>query len=209
MLHKILAILKRDFFSGVIVVVPFILTYIVIKFLFETIDNILQPLIIHLLGYWLPGLGLITTLLIIILAGIFTRNILGAKLYKFGDFLLERMPIIRPIYSGAKQLLEAVAMPSMNSFKEVVLIEYPRKGAYTVSFLSNKFEIESKGTHVSVFVPSTPTPISGMVIIVPIEDIILLEMTIEEGVKFLVSGGVVAPELLKRKKIKDNNEVEL
>lgn len=207
MLQKILGILKRDFLSGVIVVVPFILTYIVIKFLFETIDNILQPLLIHFFGYWLPGLGLVTTILIIVLAGLFTRNILGAKLYKFGDYLLERMPIIRPIYSAAKQLLEAVTMPSMNSFKEVVLIEYPRRGAYTVSFLSNKFEIESKGTHVSVFVPSTPTPISGMVIIVPVEDIILLEMTIEEGVKFLVSGGVVAPELLKRKKVKDINEV--
>ncbi len=206
MFHKILSSVKRHFLSGVLVVVPFILTYIVMKFLFETIDGILQPLITHLFGYSLPGLGLITTILIIILAGIFTRNIIGAKLYRLGDYFLERMPIIRPIYSAAKQLLEAVTKQSTNSFKEVVLIEYPRRGAYTVSFLSNKFEIESKGKYASVFVPSTPTPISGMVIIVPVDEIIPLEMTVEEGVKFLVSGGVASPEILKVKKLNVNKE---
>ncbi len=186
--NKIVSTIKRHFVSGVIVVVPFILTYIVMKFLFETIDGVLQPLIVHLFGYSLPGLGLVTTLLLIILAGLFTRNIIGAKLYRLGDYFLERMPIIRPVYSAAKQLLEAVTKPSLNSFQEVVLVEYPRKGAYTVSFLSNRLEIETKGDYVTVFVPSTPTPISGMVIIVPKEDVIPLEMTVEEGVKFLVSG---------------------
>jgi len=208
LLHKILNILKRHFLSGVIVVVPFILTYIVIKFLFESVDGLLQPLILKLFGYSVPGLGLVTTILLIILAGIFTRNIIGAKLYRLGDYFLVRMPIIRPIYSAAKQLLEALTQPSMNSFKEVVLVEYPRKGSYTISFLSNKFEIESKGEHVSVFVPSTPTPISGMVIIVPKDDIIVLDMTIEEGVKFLVSGGVASPTLIKRKIIFENKEVQ-
>lgn len=207
MVHKILNVLKRHFVSGVIVVVPFILTYIVIKFLFETVDGILQPLINHLFGYSLPGLGLVTTVLIIILAGIFTRNIIGAKLYRLGDYFLERMPIIRPIYSAAKQLLEAITKPSLNSFKEVVLIEYPRKGAYTLSFLSNKFEIETKGDYASVFVPSTPTPISGMVIIVPVADITPLDMSVEEGVKFLVSGGVASPEILKLKITNKNKEV--
>ena len=209
LLNKILNTIKRHFISGVIVVVPFILTYIVMKFLFETIDGLLQPLITYLFGYSLPGLGLVTTILIIILAGLFTRNIIGAKLYRLGDYFLVRMPIIRPIYSAAKQLLEAITMPSMNSFNEVVLIEYPRKGAYTVSFLSNKFEIESKGDYVSVFVPSTPTPISGMVILVPKDDIFYLDMTIEEGVKFLVSGGVASPTILKRKILNENKEVQL
>ncbi len=208
LLHKIINILKRHFLSGVIVVVPFILTYIVIRFLFDTIDGLLQPLIFHLLGYSVPGLGLVTTVLLIILAGIFTRNIIGAKLYRLGDYFLERMPIIRPVYSAAKQLLEALTKPSMNSFKEVVLVEYPRKGSYTISFLSNKFEIESKGEFVSVFVPSTPTPISGMVIVVPKDDVIILDMTVEEGIKFLVSGGVASPSLIKAKKISENKEVQ-
>ncbi|MFQ5452800.1 MAG: DUF502 domain-containing protein, partial [Candidatus Zixiibacteriota bacterium] len=199
--------------SGVLVVVPIILTYIVLKFLFESFDGILQPIVQRVFGYSVFGLGILTTLLLIILAGIFTRNIIGAKLYQIGDRILIRMPIIRPIYSAAKQLLEAISLPSVESFKEVVLVEYPRRGTYALSFISNHIEIEVDGTikkYVSVFVPSTPTPVSGMVIIVPVEEVIPVNMTVEEGVKFLVSGGVASPSLLKKKNkqiINDDKEV--
>ena len=204
--NKLMTSLKKHFVSGVLVVVPIILTYIVAKFLFETIDDILQPIFVRIFGYSIPGLGLITTLLIIILAGIFTRNIIGHKLYRIGDYFLERMPIIRPIYSAAKQLLEAIAKPSIKSFKEVVLIEYPRKGAYALGFLSNRIEIETKGKYVSVFVPSTPTPISGMVILVPFEEVYQVDMTVEEAVKFLVSGGFASPDIMKNRIISQNTD---
>ncbi len=97
----------------------------------------------------------------------------------------------------------------MKSFKEVALVEYPRKGVYALSFISNRLDIETesgKQVYYSVFVPSTPTPVSGMVIMVPVEDVISLEMTVEEGIKFLVSGGVASPETLKRKKITVDTE---
>ena len=203
--NKLMNTIKRHFVSGVLVVVPIILTYIVIKFLFDTVDGILQPIFVRIFGYSLPGLGLVTTLLIILLAGIFTRNIIGHKLFKISDYFLHRMPIIRPIYSAAKQLLEAVAKPSMNSFKEVVLVEYPRKGVYALSFLSNRIEVESKGAFVSVFVPSTPTPISGMVILLPKDEIIPIDMSVEDGIKFLVSGGVASPSTLKRRVIEHDD----
>lgn len=212
-LNKIFNVIKRHFISGVLVVVPIILTYIVLKFLFESFDGILQPIVQRVFGYSVFGLGILTTLLLIILAGIFTRNIIGAKLYQIGDRILIRMPIIRPIYSAAKQLLEAISLPSVESFKEVVLVEYPRRGTYALSFISNHIEIEVDGTikkYVSVFVPSTPTPVSGMVIIVPVEEVIPVNMTVEEGVKFLVSGGVASPSLLKKKNkqiINDDKEV--
>jgi len=197
--NNIVTVIKRYFISGVLVVVPLILTYIVLKFLFEAIDGILQPIIYRVFGYYVPGLGVFTTILIIILAGILTRNMIGAKLYGVGDRLMGRMPIIRTIYSAAKQLLEAVTMPSTRSFKEVVLIEYPRRGAYALCFISNRVDIEINGEikkFALVFVPSTPTPLSGMVIIVPVDEVILVNMTVEEGVKFLVSGGVASPELI-------------
>ncbi|KAA3633196.1 MAG: DUF502 domain-containing protein [Calditrichaeota bacterium] len=206
-LNKLITILKRHFVSGVLVVVPIILTYLVIKFLFETVDNILQPLIVRLFGYSLPGLGLITTLLLIILAGIFTRNIIGKKFFKLGDFFLHKMPIIRPIYSAAKQLLEALTVSNIKSFKEVVLVEYPRKNCYALGFLSNRIEIESKGERVAVFVPSTPTPVSGMVVLVAPEEILHINMSVEEGVKFLVSGGVVSPEFMK-KRVVEKDEIK-
>lgn len=201
--NKVSKIINKYFISGVLVVVPIILTYIVLKFLFETLDGILQPLINKLLGYYIPGLGLFTTLLLIILAGILTRNFFGAKIYKIGDKILVRVPIIRPIYSAAKQLLNAIAEPSISSFKETALVEYPRKGIYALGFISNRLKLESDksdNNYVSVFIPSTPTPISGMVILVPENEIILLKMTVEDGIKFLVSGGVASPELLARKK---------
>ena len=195
-------LLKRYFVSGVLVVVPLILTYLVLKFLFETIDGILQPVIHKLLGYFVPGLGIVVTLLIIFLAGILSRNYVGTRIYKIGERILSKLPIIRPIYSSAKQLLESVTGPSVKSFKEVALVEYPRKGSWVIGFISNHFEIamnEKKINHISVFVPSTPTPVSGMVVILPVEDVYPIDMTIEEGIKFLVSGGVAAPGMIKTK----------
>ncbi|MFH1373685.1 MAG: DUF502 domain-containing protein [bacterium] len=197
--NSIVVAIKRYFLSGVLVVVPIILTYIVIKFLFEAIDGILQPVLFHILGYYVPGLGVLTTILVIILAGVLTRNFVGARLYAVGDRLLAKMPIIRPIYSAAKQLLEAITMPSSKSFKEVVLIEYPRRGAYALCFISRRMEIAVNGEirkFVTVFVPSTPTPVSGLVIMVPADEVIPVDMTMEEGIKFLVSGGVASPEIM-------------
>ena len=202
-MKSVIAIIKRYFLSGVLVVVPLILTYIVLKFLFEAIDGILQPTIHSILGYYIPGLGLFTTILLIIITGILTRNYLGAHIYRLGDQLLIRLPIIRPIYSAAKQLLEAITIPSNRSFKEVALVEYPRRGSWALSFISNRFTIVIDGTAracASVFVPSTPTPISGMVVVLPLDQIHPVNMTVEEGIKFLVSGGVAAPELIEEKK---------
>lgn len=206
-----LKIIKRYFVSGVLVVVPIIVTIVVIIFIFETVDGLLQPILQKLLGYSIPGLGIAVTFLLILLAGLLTRNFIGAEIHRLVEKVLARLPIIRTIYSAAKQLLEAIALPSMNSFKEVVLIEYPRKEAYVICFISQKFKMEKDGQlrdFMAIFVPSTPTPISGMVIIVPAEDVIYLDMTIEEAIKYLVSGGVVSPAVLRQKKRQPATELE-
>jgi len=200
--NKIIDTVKRHFISGVLVVVPIILTYIVFKFLFESIDGILQPVLHDVLGYFVPGLGVVTSILLILLAGVLTRNYIGARLYRLGDRVMVKMPVIRPIYSAAKQLLEALTTSNTKTFKEVGLVEYPRRGAWALCLISRQVEVNKDGSDekaYTVFVPSTPTPVSGIVLIVPIEDVILLDMTIEEGLKFLVSGGVVSPDFLKRK----------
>jgi uncharacterized membrane protein len=207
--RRVLDIIRREFISGVLVVVPVILTYIVIRFLFEAIDGILNPFIVDVFGYYVPGLGLVTTLLLILLAGFFARSFIGHQILKLGDRLLRRTPVIRPIYTAAKQLLEAMASTSDSTFKEVGLIEYPRKGIYAIGFLSRRIELDVSGVNKvywSVFMASTPTPVSGMVVIIPEEEVIKLEMTVEEGVKFLVSGGVASPALIKRKPAVMRNE---
>ncbi len=195
-------IVKRYFVSGLLVVVPLIITYLVLKFLFQTIDNVLQPLIFQLFKINIPGLGLITTIVLIILAGVVTHNYLGKKLYRLWERILTRVPLVRPIYMAAKQLLESTTQQHAASFKEVVLIEYPRKGTYAVSFVAHFLEFEIDGVMrkcATVFVPNPPTPFTGAALILPVEDIIAVDMTIEQGVKFLVSGGVASPSTIRRK----------
>lgn len=192
-------IIRRQFLSGVLVVVPLILTYVVLRFLFESIDGILSPLVERLFGYHVPGLGIFTTILLILLTGFFTRNFLGAKIYRLGDKMLARTPIIRIFYLAAKQLIEAITVPNIKSFKEVVMIEYPRLGAFAIGFATARIKIDRVNGQilVGVFVPSTPTPVSGIVIFVPEKDVRHLDLTIEEGIKLIVSGGIVTPDALK------------
>jgi len=190
-------IVRRQFLSGVLVVVPLILTYVVLRFLFEVVDGVLLPIVEKILGYNVPGLGIITTLLIILLTGFFTRSLLGGSIYKRGDLLLTRIPIIRIIYLAAKQLIQAISMPNINSFKEVVLIEYPRRGLYVIGFATSRIRFDDNkiGNQklVGIFVPSTPTPVTGLVVFAPEDDIKKVDLSVEEALKLLVSGGIVAP----------------
>jgi len=195
-------VIRHQFVAGVLVVVPLILTYVVLRFLFESIDGILYPLIHKTLGYDIPGLGIAVTILLIILAGFFTRSIIGRTLYRFGEKILVRTPVIRIVYLAAKQLIEAVTVPQIKSFKEVVMCEYMRKGLYAIGFATArvKFMDGPNGPKklVGVFVPSTPTPISGVFVFMAEEDIIPLNISVEEAMKMLVSGGIVTPTELYR-----------
>jgi uncharacterized membrane protein len=195
-------ILKRQFLSGVLVIVPLILTYIILRFLLEAVDGILSPYLYDILGYNIPGLGIITTVLIIILAGFFVRSLIGSTLYKYGDRFLAKMPIVRIFYLAAKKLIEALTMPNNRAFRDVVMFEYPRRGTWAVGFATSRIKLldEPYGTKklVGVFLPSTPTPVSGIVIFVPEEDIIPLDISTEEGIKLIVSGGIVAPPIITK-----------
>lgn len=207
MAKSLINLLKRYFLAGLLVVLPMGLTVVVIVYLFRFVDGLLEPIITHLLGYYWVGLGLIVTLLIILLAGLLTRNILGKTIHKLIDTVLARLPLISPIYSGAKQLLEAVTIPSKGSFKEVVLVEYPRTGVYAVGLVTRRMEILAEGklrSFACVLIASTPTPFSGMAILYPIDEIIVVNMTVEDALKFLVSGGVVSPQAIQEKAVKTN-----
>jgi uncharacterized membrane protein len=205
-------IIKRQFLSGVLVVVPLILTFVVLRFLFESVDGVLSPFIFKAFGYTIPGLGIITTILIIILAGFFTRNILGATIYRQSDKILAKTPLIRIFYLAAKQLIQAITLPQVKGFKEVVMFEYMRKGLFAIGFATSKVKFESdragKRKMVGIFVPSTPTPISGFLVFLPEDEIIHLDMSIEEAVKILVSGGIVMPSELTEHKPHNLAEIE-
>lgn len=195
-------IIKRQFLSGVLVVVPLILTYVVLRFLFDLVDGILSPIIQQTIGYTIPGLGIISTIFIIILTGFFTRSIVGATIYRKGDKILARTPLIRVIYLAAKQLINAITMPQIKTFKEVVMVEYMRKGLYAIGFATSKIDTvdlaNNTNSLIGVFIPSTPTPVSGVLVFVLRKDITPLDMSVEEAMKLLVSGGIVAPSSIKK-----------
>lgn len=199
---KVGTIVKRRFVSGLLVTVPLIVTYFVLGFLFGALDGVLNPVMRDLLGYDIPGLGAIMAVLLILLAGIITTNFIGARLYHYGDRLLGRMPLVRIIYTAAKQLIDSILAPRERAFSEVVLVEYPRRGLYVIGFLSHKCTVQHGGDEekmAMVFIPSTPTPVSGLVVVVPVADIHPVDISVETAIKIMVSGGIAGPESMKMK----------
>jgi len=192
---------RRMFISGIIVTVPIIVTFIVLNFLFEQVDGILEPTLRRLLGYSIPGMGLLATIVLILLAGLLARNVVGSRLFSFGELLFVRTPLVRAVYSAAKQLVEAVALPSRKVFDRAVLIEYPRKGMYAIGFAAARTRVPSgpvTGEMIAVFIPSTPTPVTGFVVMVPTDEVFEIDATTEEIIKALVSGGIATPPVLNR-----------
>jgi uncharacterized membrane protein len=145
----------------------------------------------------IPGLGLVTVVIGLTLIGALTAGYVGRRLLRIGDRLLARMPLIRGLYGAMKQIFETVLSKQSNTFREVVLVEWPRREMWTIGFITGRTEGEIKElTHedsVNVYVPTTPNPTSGYLVHVPRRDVVVLGMTVEEGIKFVISGGIVAP----------------
>ena len=205
---------RRYLIAGLLVWVPLGITWFVIKFMIDVMDQTLLLLPPdfrpeNLLGFRVPGLGVVLTIVILLVTGIVVANLVGRTLVRMGERLLARIPLVRSIYSGVKQVMETMFSDSGKSFRNVVLIEYPRKGIWTLAFLTGEQgtrESEDKiGRRVShIFVPTTPNPTSGFFLMVPTDDVLILEMSVDEGLKMIISAGVVLPsrkkeELLARR----------
>jgi len=203
--QKILGLLRRQFLAGVIVIVPLILTFMVLRFLFGGVDNLFIPLEDKILGTRIPGLGFLATLIIIYLVGVLATNVIGSRLIRLWDILFTKTPLVRTIYGASKQFLEGLTLPGKKAFQQAVLVEYPRTGSYAVGFVSNKLEIQEKNSRrelISVFIPTTPTPFTGFVILFPPDQVMELEVPVEQALRFVVSGGIAAAEGLLLPKAK-------
>jgi uncharacterized membrane protein len=136
------------------------------------------------------------TLILIILVGIFTTNVMGQKLLGLWELVVLKIPLFSTVYSASKQLVEGLAVPEKRTFEKVVLVEYPRKGCYALGFVANRIKIHSSDgdrEYLSVFIPSTPTPFTGIAILYLLEEVAVLDISVEEALKFLVSASVTAP----------------
>lgn len=198
--------LQKYLIAGLLVWLPIVVTVLLFRFLITLMDQtlILLPSQIRpeaIIGFKLPGLGLILTLLVLIVTGIFAANFVGRSMVNFGEKIFKKIPIVRSVYSAAKNFADIVFSDTGQSFKKVLLIQYPRKGIYSLAFQTstNLGEVQKKtgSDVVCTFVPTTPNPTSGFIIIIPKEDVIEMDMEIDEAFKMIVSLGVVVPEWKK------------
>ena len=201
--HGFMFRLRNYFLTGLVVAAPIGLTVYITTWFVDLVDTWFVPLIParyqpdNYLPFEIPGLGLIIAFVLLTALGALTANIFGKAILSFAEGLVDRMPVVRSIYGAIKQIFETVVSQSTTSFREVGIIEYPRKGLYTIVFVTSrvKSQIGIKLGHdlISVFLPTTPNPTSGFLLYVPREDVTILDMTIEEGAKLIISAGLVEP----------------
>ena len=198
--------IRRYLVAGVLVWLPLGVTLVLINFLVGIMDRTLGLVPLQYrpeswLGFPIPGLGVILTILILLVTGVLAANFVGRKVVGGWESLLERIPIVRSIYSAAKNFTEIVFSDSGKAFKKVLLVQYPRKGIYSLTFQTATEMGEVQGRTgenvVCCFVPTTPNPTSGFIIVVPQEDTIELDMSIDEAAKLIMSLGVVVPQWTK------------
>lgn len=194
--------LRRYFVAGLLVWLPIAVTFLLLRFVVGVMDKTLQWLPPSYrpeewLPFAVPGLGLLLTLGLVLLTGVLAANIVGRSMVGLWESVLQRIPIVRSIYMGSKSFAEVVLSDSNQSFKKVLMLEYPRKGIYSLAFQTGtqlgEIAARTGKEMISCFVPTTPNPTSGFIIIVPKDDVVELDMQVDEALKLIISLGVVVP----------------
>jgi len=186
--------LRRQFLTGILVIVPIGATILILVWIFTTIDNILQPAVRSVWGHTIPGVGFGITIVLIYLVGIIASNVGGRRLIHYGESLLAKVPVFRLLYSGIKQILESFSAPGKAGFLQVVLVEFPRKGMMTIGFVTNESSDESGKKLLNIFIPTSPNPTSGFLQIAGEAEVIRTNISVDDALKMVVSGGKVSPK---------------
>lgn len=193
-MNSLIQNLRSKLLTGIITLLPLYLTYIVLKFFFKTLNDISEP-ILNRLNIEIPFLGVLLTLLLVLSIGIAVTNFLGKKFFEIGEKIVKKVPLVSSIYLSIKQILDTITNSSTDEFKGTVYIQYPRKGLWTMAFISGESISESGEAFFHLFVPTTPNPTSGFFLMIPKEDAIESNMSVEDGLKTIISGGLLAPKL--------------
>lgn len=201
--------MKKYLITGLLIWIPLAITIWVLDLIVGAMDQSLlllppqlQPT--ALFGRRIPGLGALLTVLIVFVTGVLASNILGQRLLYFWEYLLGRIPVVKTIYSGVKQVSDTLFAPGGQAFRKALLVQYPRSGSWTIAFLTGQpggdVANHLRGDYLSVYVPTTPNPTSGFFLMMPRADIIELDMSVDEALKYVISMGVVAPDQPEVKK---------
>ena len=194
--------LRSKIFAGILVILPLGITFLVLKLVFNTLDNILGPLMPHvtvsLFGreFQIPGLGIIGGALLVYLFGVVATNVLGRKLVSWGDRLFTAIPVVKNVYTSSKQLTDAFSTTRKGAFRQAVFVEFPRAGDYVLGFVTNELTDLQNQRKITVFIPTAFIPPQGFLLFLPKERVIPSNMSIEEAIKSIMSVGIVAPQLL-------------
>jgi len=197
-----MARLRRYFVAGLLVWLPLVATYVVLSFSIQLIDRsllLLPPAVRpeNLIGFKIPGLGVILTILLVLITGLIVANFFGRRIVGAWENLLSRIPLVRTVYGAVKQITASLFSDASQSFREVVLVEYPRRDLWMLAFVTGdtpkKFQQVVEQDLINIYVPTTPNPTSGFYIMVPPSDIKRLDVPVEVGLKMILSAGVVNP----------------
>ena len=184
---------RGQFLAGMLITLPLGLTVGVFVWLFNSIDGWLQPIIAQVSGYTIAGVGFGITIVFIYLVGVIASNVVGRRLIGYGESALGRIPIARYLYNGTRQILQSFRAPDATGFMQVVLAEFPRKGTRTIGFITNEVSDESGRKLLNVFIPTAPNPTSGFLQILDEDQIIRTDISVDDALKMVVSGGRMSP----------------
>ena len=184
---------RSKLFAGLATLLPLYLTFFVIKFLFVTLEEMSDPLLKRF-NLDIPGLGIILTVLLIYILGFLVTNFLGRKIFNLGERIVKKVPIVNMIYTTLKQITDTFTKGSTDGFEGAVYIQYPRQGLWTMAFISGESKTKDGVPYYHLFVPTTPNPTSGFFLMIPQADTVATGMSVEDGLKTIISGGLLAPE---------------
>jgi uncharacterized membrane protein len=201
--------MKRYFITGLLIWIPLGITLVVLNWLISTMDQSLDLLPAQLRpeslwGVHVPGFGVVLTVLVVFLTGLLAANFIGQRLVRFWEGVLGRIPVVKSIYHGVKQVSDTVLADTGQAFRKVLLVQYPRTGSWTIAFQTGRpggdVLNHLRGEYVSVYVPTTPNPTSGFFLMMPRSDVVELDMSVDEALKYVISMGVVAPARVEVKR---------
>jgi len=195
--------LRAKIFAGILVILPLGITFLVLKFVFNALDRILDPLIpditislFHRVYHNIPGVGIFAFFFLLYLIGLITTNVLGRKLIGWGDRLFATIPVVKNIYTSSKQLTDAFSATRKGSFRQAVFVEFPQEGNYVLGFVTNELTDREQQKRVTVFIPTAFIPPQGFLLFLPKQKILPSQLTVEEAIKAIMSVGIVAPQTL-------------
>ncbi len=192
---------RRRFAVGFLVVLPMVITLFFARFIFRLLDEWFLPISERIFGVEVPGIGFVLFIIALFILGILATNMIGGRLLDFVERRVARIPLLSPVYQGARQITEAIQIRGTTDFRKVVLLDFPRDGLRSVGFVTREFSGPTAfcdEPSAMVFVPTTPNPTTGFLVALPQRELEVLDITVEQGVKLLISGGLLTPSQLLR-----------